>query len=145
VNLEAVVDRYAYLFVVALLAIGLYGMLAPSNLVRKIIGMAIFQTGIYLFFIQGSVKDGATTPVIDPTVGTDPDLYVNPLPHLLILTAIVVGVGVLGVAFALLVQLQRAYGTLDEADIIDQLPPVATRADAARSGIARAEGAGEPE
>jgi multicomponent Na+:H+ antiporter subunit C len=134
VNLDAVVDRYAYLFVVALLAIGLFGMLAPSNLVRKIIGMAIFQTGIYLFFIQGSVKDDATTPVIDPDVGTDPDLYVNPLPHLLILTAIVVGVGVLGVAFALLVQLRRAYGTLDEADIIEQLPPTIGRRDRTADG-----------
>jgi multicomponent Na+:H+ antiporter subunit C len=119
--MELLADRYVYLLVLVLLAIGLYGMLAMSNLVKKIIGMTIFQTAIYIFFIEGSVKDGATVPVIDPELGSDPALYVNPLPHLLILTAIVVGVAVVGVALALLVVLYRRHGTLDEDAIIDQL------------------------
>jgi multicomponent Na+:H+ antiporter subunit C len=119
--MELLADRYVYLLVLVLLAIGLYGMLAMSNLVKKIIGMTIFQTAIYIFFIEGSVKDGATVPVIDPALGSDPALYVNPLPHLLILTAIVVGVAVVGVALALLVALYRRHGTLDEDAIIDQL------------------------
>jgi multicomponent Na+:H+ antiporter subunit C len=114
-------DRYVYLLVLALLAIGLYGMLAIGNLARKLIGMVVFSTAIYLFFIHGSLQEGATAPIIDPELGSDPTAYVDPLPHLLILTAIVVGVGVLGVGLALLVRLYRAHGTLDEAVIADRL------------------------
>jgi multicomponent Na+:H+ antiporter subunit C len=119
--MELLVDRYVYVLVLVLLAAGLYGMLAKRNLVKKVIGMAIFQTAIYIFFIEGSLKLGATVPVIDPEVGSDPAHYVNPLPHLLILTAIVVGVGVSGVAFALLIRIYRANGTLDEEALIDRL------------------------
>lgn len=119
--IDLVLDRYVYFLVVVLLALGLYGMFARRNLIKKIIGMLIFQTAIYLFFIEGSVKDGASAPVVDPSIGTDPADYVNPLPHLLILTAIVVGVGVVGVAFALLLQIHRAHGTLDEEEILAQL------------------------
>ncbi|MGY6502625.1 MAG: sodium:proton antiporter [Acidimicrobiales bacterium] len=119
--IELILARYVYFLVVVLLALGLYGMLARRNLVKKILGMIIFQTAIYLFFIEGSVKDGATAPVIDPSIGTDPADYVNPLPHLLILTAIVVGVGVVGVAFALLMRIHQAHGTLDEEEILAQL------------------------
>jgi multicomponent Na+:H+ antiporter subunit C len=119
--IELIADRYIYVMVLALLAVGLYGMLALRNLVKKIVGMAIFQTAIYIFFIEGSVKDGATVPVIDPELGSAAVHYVNPLPHLLILTAIVVGVAVVGVALSLLVSLHRRHGTLDEDAIIDQL------------------------
>ncbi|MFA9432446.1 cation:proton antiporter subunit C [Egicoccus sp. AB-alg2] len=113
--------RYIYVLVLVLLAIGLYGMLAKGDLVKKVVGMTIFTTAIYLFFIEGSVQDGATAPIIDPALGSDPQAYVDPLPHLLILTAIVVGVGVVGVALSLLVRLYRAHGTLDEAVIADRL------------------------
>lgn len=119
--IDLVFDRYIYLLVIVLLAIGLYGMFASSNLVKKVIGMVIFQTGIYIFFIEGSVVEGGTAPIIDESIGTDPSLYVNPLPHLLILTAIVVGVGVVGVAYALLMRIHRAYGTLDEGELLDLL------------------------
>ena len=85
--LELIAARYVYVVVLVLLSVGLYGMLAARNLVRKVIAMTIFQTAIYLFFIEGSVKRGGTVPVIDPALGTDPVHYVNPLPHLLILTA----------------------------------------------------------
>jgi multicomponent Na+:H+ antiporter subunit C len=119
--IDLVLNRYVYLLVIVLLGIGLYGVLVRRNLVKKVIGLIIFQTAIYLFFIEGSVKEGATAPVIDPALGGDPDLYVNPLPHLLILTAIVVGVGVVGVAFALLLQIHRAHGTLDEHQILEAL------------------------
>lgn len=113
-------DRYMYFFVIVLLSIGLYGMIAMRDLFKKVIGMVIFQTAIFLFFINGSVTTDGTVPVIDER-GTDPELYMNPLPHLLILTAIVVGVAVTGVALALLVGLHRRYGTLDEDAIIEQL------------------------
>jgi multicomponent Na+:H+ antiporter subunit C len=119
--IDLLLDRYVYLLVLVLLAIGLYGMLAIGNLAKKLIGMVIFTTAIYLFFIHGSLQEGATAPIIDPELGSDPAAYVDPLPHLLILTAIVVGVGVLGVGLALLVRLYRAHGTLDEAVIADRL------------------------
>lgn len=118
---EFLFDRYVYLLVLALLAIGLYGVFASTSLVKKIIGLIIFQTAIYIFFIEGSVVEDGTAPIIDESIGTDPALYVNPLPHLLILTAIVVGVGVVGVAFALLMRIHRAYGTLDEEELIAKL------------------------
>lgn len=114
--IELILARYLYFLILILLAIGLYGVLARDNLVKKIIGLTIFSTAIYLFFIEGSVQYGGTAPIIDER-GSDPALYVDPLPHLLILTAIVVGVGVVGVALALLVRLYRTHGTLDE-DVI---------------------------
>jgi len=114
--IDLILARYLYVLVLALLAIGLYGVLARDNLIKKIIGLTIFSTAIYLFFIEGSVQSGATVPIIDGR-GTDPALYVDPLPHLLILTAIVVGVGVTGVALALAIRLHRAYGTLSEQEI----------------------------
>jgi multicomponent Na+:H+ antiporter subunit C len=119
--IDLLADRYVYLLVLLLLAIGLYGMIALRNLAKKIIGMTIFQTAIYIFFIEGSVKAGATVPIITPEIGADPDAYVNPLPHLLILTAIVVGVAVVGVALSLLIALHRQHGTFDEDAIIDRL------------------------
>ncbi len=114
--IELFLARYVYLFVLLLLAIGLYGVLAKGDLVKKVIGLTIFSTAIYIFFIEGSLQEGATAPVIEGD-RTDPALYVDPLPHLLILTAIVVGVGVVGVALSLLVRLYRTHGTLDEAVI----------------------------
>jgi multicomponent Na+:H+ antiporter subunit C len=137
---ELLLDRYVYLLVVVLLAIGLYGMLGRRNLVKKVIGMMVFQTAIYLFFIEGSVKRDATAPVIDPAIGEGAENYVNPLPHLLILTAIVVGVGVVGVAFALLIQIHRDHGTLDEEDIVARLsspPPGPPDDPAGPAGAAR--------
>jgi multicomponent Na+:H+ antiporter subunit C len=118
--MELVLARYLYVLVLILLAIGLYGVLARDNLVKKIIGLTIFSTAIYLFFIEGSVQTGATVPILDAR-GSDPGLYVDPLPHLLILTAIVVGVGVTGVALALVIRLYRAYGSLSEMAIVARL------------------------
>ena len=114
---ELIAARYVYLFVVALLAIGLFTLLVERHLVKKLVGLVVFQTAVFIFFIEGSAKDDADVPVIDPAVGSDPDLYVNPLPHLLILTALVVGVAVIGVALALIVRIQRAYGTLDDVEL----------------------------
>ena len=112
--------RYVYLFVLVLLAVGLYAVLAKSDLVKKVIGLTIFSTAIYLFFIEGSLQEGGTAPVIIDG-NSDPSLYVDPVPHLLILTAIVVGVGVVGVALALLVRLYRIHGTFDESVIAERL------------------------
>lgn len=118
--MELLVARYSYLLVLTLLAIGMYGVLARDNLVKKVIGLSIFSTATFLFFIEGSVQEGATMPILDER-GTDPLLYVDPLPHLLILTAIVVGVGVTGVALALIVRLYGRFGSLSETEIARML------------------------
>ncbi len=113
--------HYSYIMIVILLVIGLYGMLAKRNLVKKVISLNIFQSAIFLFFIKGSFKLNATVPVIDPELGSDPALYVNPLPHVMILTAIVVGVAITGVAMAILLTIYRNYGSLDEEKIMERM------------------------
>ena len=118
---EDFLSRYVYIMIVILLGIGLYGMLGKRNLLKKVIGMNIFQTAIFLFFIEGSTKLGATVPVIDPQLGTDPTKYVNPLPHVLILTAIVVAISLTGVALAFLINIRRIYHNLDEKSIIKEM------------------------
>ncbi|WP_336021929.1 cation:proton antiporter subunit C [Halobellus salinisoli] len=105
--------HYNYLVFVALVGIGLYGVTASSNLVKKIIGLNIFQVGIFLFFVTSGYVDGAAPPVVGH--GSGP--YASPLPHVLILTAIVVGVSLTAVALALIVRIYDAYGTLDEEAI----------------------------
>lgn len=112
---ELIADRYVYLFVVGLLSLGLFAMLTERHLVKKLVGLVLFQTAVFLFFIEGSVRVDGDVPIIDPEVGSNPDAYVNPLPHLLILTALVVGVAVIGVALALIVVIRREFGTLDDA------------------------------
>jgi len=121
VSWAALADNQAYAFVVVLLTIGLYGMVSKRDLLRKLIGLNIFQAAIYLFLIHGAAKVGASVPLIDPALGSDPDLYVNPLPHVLVLTAIVVGVALTGVALAMLVAVRREHGSLDEDRIRERL------------------------
>lgn len=104
-----------------LLAIGLYGMVGKRNLFKKIIGMNVFQTAIFLFFIQGATKPGATVPVWDARISAEAAGYVNPLPHVLILTAIVVSVATTGVALALLITIYRRYRSLEEGTILERM------------------------
>jgi len=113
--------RYVYLMIIVLLIIGLYGMVFKRNLMKKLIGMNIFQTAIFLFYIEGATKLGASVPVIDQALGNDPANYVNPLPHVLILTGIVVGLATTGVALAFLINIHRTYKTLDEKAIIEEM------------------------
>ena len=119
--LEFIMGRYVYLMIVILLAIGLYGMLGKRNLIKKLIGMNIFQTAIFLFFIEGATKAGGTVPIISEFFGTDPASYINPLPHVLILTGIVVGLSLTGVALSFLIIIYRAYGTLDDKAIMKEM------------------------
>jgi len=105
--------------------IGFYAMMAKRNLVKKIIGMNIFQSAIILFYISTSVKRGATIPILEHAHGghgahhaVDVMQYANPLPHVLMLTAIVVMVATLGVAVAVCIMIYRRYGTLEEDEII---------------------------
>jgi multicomponent Na+:H+ antiporter subunit C len=120
--LDVIRDNYSYVMTAILMAIGLYGMLGKRNLMKKLIGMNIFQSAIILFFICGSAKWGATTPVYDPALGvTNPALYANPLPHVLMLTAIVVMVATTGVSLAFLLLIYRGYRSLDEREILEKM------------------------
>jgi len=118
VVVDLFLSRYVYFMVVVLLAIGLYGMLGKRNLLKKLIGMNIFQTAIFLFFIEGATKSGGTVPVVDELIGIEAAKYINPLPHVLILTGIVVGLSLTGVALAFLLVIYRAYKTLDDKAIM---------------------------
>jgi len=104
--------------------IGFYAMIAHGNMLKKLIGMNIFQTAIILFFLSISAKRGATLPIIPPEavdLGVVPPHFMNPLPHALMLTAIVVMVSTLGVALAVLIRIHRTYRTFEEDAILEQM------------------------
>jgi len=103
----------AYWVAIGLLMVGLYTMIAQRNLVKKLVGMTIFQTAIILFWLLLGIKRGATLPIIEPGV-LDPARYMNPLPHVLMLTAIVVAVATSGMALAVVVRLYARYGSVEE-------------------------------
>ncbi len=122
--LELIISKYNFWFYVILMMIGLYAMLAKRNLVKKLIGMNIFQTAIILFYVSIGVKNGSVqVPIIVGDHGHGAQLiqaadYMNPLPHVLMLTAIVVSIATTGVALAVLVLIYRRYQTLNEDEII---------------------------
>ncbi|MEM5787061.1 MAG: cation:proton antiporter subunit C [Syntrophobacteraceae bacterium] len=115
--------KYNYWAYIAIMAIGLYAMTAKNNLVKKMIGLGIFQTSIMLFYVAIGSKEGATIPIMVKSAGEgiSPADYINPLPHVLMLTAIVVSVATLGVALALIQRIYQYYGTLEENEIIDKI------------------------
>jgi len=121
-----IIAKYNYWAVILLLSIGLYAMIAKKNLVKKIIGMNIFQTAIILFYVSIGAKRGATLPIITHGHGESAHAihaadYINPLPHVLMLTAIVVSVATLGVALALAMKIYAQYGTLEEDEIQEKI------------------------
>jgi multicomponent Na+:H+ antiporter subunit C len=109
----AFVDHYNYFITIFLMIAGLYVVIARSNMVKKLIGLSIFQTSVYLLYLGPAKIVGGTAPIVDPAF----TVYSNPLPHVLILTAIVVGVGTLALGLALVVRINEAYGTIDDDDI----------------------------
>ena len=120
--IEEIAARFPYWATAALIVVGLYGMIAKRSLVKKLIGMNILQSAVILFFIAGSLREGASVPILfeEGTVARAED-FVNPLPHVLMLTAIVVGVAITGVALAFLVRLREEFGTLDEESLLEQV------------------------
>jgi multicomponent Na+:H+ antiporter subunit C len=112
--------NYPYWTAIALLMAGLYVTIAHRNLFKKLIGLTIFQTAIILFFLILSVKREASLPIVPPGP-IDVRGFMNPLPHALMLTAIVVMVATTGVSFALLVRLHARYGTLEEDVLAERL------------------------
>ncbi len=109
--------------------IGLYAMISKKNLIKKIIGMNIFQTSIILFYISISYKKGGTLPILESAHAAHGGVeqavpianYINPLPHVLMLTAIVVGVATTGIALAVAIMVYKRYGTLEEDKIIEEM------------------------
>ena len=102
-----------YWIVVVLMMIGFYLVIAHGNLVKKVVGLNIFQVSVFTFYISMSKVDGGTAPILDKGI----EVYTNPLPHVLILTAIVVGVATTALALALVVRIRNAYGTIEEDEI----------------------------
>ena len=111
-----------HVIAVLLLLLGLAGMLTLRNLLRKLIAMSIMQVAVIVFFIAVGAKTGAHPPVLAKgDAAPRARDYVNPLPHALMLTAIVVAVSTTGVALSLLVRIHRRYGTLDEVDLLRRM------------------------
>lgn len=123
--LAEIVAKYNYWIYVVLMMIGFYAMIGKNNLVKKLIGMNIFQTAIILMFISAGVKKGGGIPILDKQAvlerGVEAASVVNPLPHVLMLTAIVVAVSVTGVALAILQRIHGLYGTLEEDEILEKI------------------------
>ncbi|GAB1258531.1 cation:proton antiporter subunit C [Aurantivibrio plasticivorans] len=105
-----IVDYYNYWIVVFLMMAGFYIVISANNLVKKIAGLNIFQTSVFMLYISMGKVAGGTAPIVVEGV----EVYSNPLPHVLILTAIVVGVATTAVGLALIIRIKRAYGTVEE-------------------------------
>ncbi|RLI85356.1 MAG: Na+/H+ antiporter subunit C [Candidatus Altiarchaeales archaeon] len=106
--------RYNYWISVVLMLIGFYTMISKKNFIKKIIGMNIFQTAIFLLYISMADIEGRSAPIIISETG-----YVNPLPHVLILTAIVVSVSTTAVALSLIMKIYKEYGSIEEDKILE--------------------------
>ncbi len=123
--INEIVAKYNYWIYVILMMIGFYAMIGKRNLVKKLLGMNIFQTAIILFFVSTGVKKGGNIPIVDKyqalAGGVEAAAHVNPLPHVLMLTAIVVGVSVTGVALAVLQRVYKEFGTLEEDEILEKI------------------------
>ena len=117
-HLDAWLHRPNFIVFVILFSWGLYIMVVHHNLVKKLIGMYLVQTSVIFYLVTLGVKSGATVPVLlSTTAPIRVEDYANPLPHVVTLTAIVVGVATLGVSLALVAAMYRKYGTLDEDEI----------------------------
>jgi multicomponent Na+:H+ antiporter subunit C len=111
--LYSLAEHYNYIVTIFLMVAGLYIVIARGNMIKKLIGLSLFQTSVYLLYISPGKIIGGTAPILDPRF----TVYSNPLPHVLILTAIVVGVATLALGLALVVRIQEAYGTIEEDEI----------------------------
>ncbi len=111
----ALLGLYNYFVFAVLLMIGLYCVLARTNIVKSLIGLSIFQSAVFLLYISMDKVDGGTAPIIQG--GVENQVFANPLPQVLILTAIVVGISTTALALAVAVRIKEAYGTIEEDKI----------------------------
>ena len=117
--MSEVFGLYNYWIVIFLMMTGFYIVISRGNLIKKVIGLNIFQTSVFLLFISMGKVDGGTAPILTD----DARIYSNPLPSVLILTAIVVGIATTGVALALIVRIREAYDTIEEDEIEEDREP----------------------
>ena len=110
------IGLFNYWVVVILMMIGLYIVIAHGNLIKKLIGLTVFQTSVFIFYISMAKVDGGTAPILVDGI----TLYSNPLPHVLILTAIVVGIATTALGLSLVVRIKEAYGSIEEELIQNQ-------------------------
>ena len=113
---DLILTHWNYMVVIVLMCIGLYTVISRHNLVKKLIGLAIFQTSLFLLYISLGWVEGGTAPIIMKT--GEIVRYANPLPHVLILTAIVVGVATTALGLALVLKIEDAFGSIEEDDLL---------------------------
>ena len=111
---DALISHYNYWLIIILMMLGLYIVVSRGNLVKKIVGLNIFQTSVFLLYISLGKVTGGTAPILTGK----PEIFSNPLPHVLILTAIVVGIATTALGLALVVRIRESYGTIEEDDIL---------------------------
>jgi multicomponent Na+:H+ antiporter subunit C len=109
-------SHYSYWMTIVLMVAGMYILIARGNLLKKLLGLAVLQTSVYLLYIAPGKLVGGTAPIVAPGY----TVYSNPLPHVLILTAIVVGVATLALGLAIVVRIREAYGSIEEDEILAQ-------------------------
>lgn len=114
---DFILAKYNYWVSIFLMMVGLYGMIAKKNLIKKIIGMNIFQVSVFLLYISMGKIKGGTAPIYwEKAV-----IYDNPIPHVLILTAIVVSISTTAVALALIILIYKKFGTIEEDEILEMM------------------------
>jgi len=111
---DALISHYNYWLIIILMMLGLYIVVSRGNLVKKIVGLNIFQTSVFILYISLGKVSGGTAPILTGK----PETFSNPLPHVLILTAIVVGIATTALGLALVVRIRESYGTIEEDDIL---------------------------
>lgn len=111
---QAVLAHYNYWITIFLMIAGLYIVVSKSNMIKTLVGLSLFQTSVYLLFLSPGKILGGTPPIVAEGYTT----YSNPLPHVLILTAIVVGVATLALGLALVIRIYEAYGTIEEDELL---------------------------
>ena len=116
-NLLELLGYFNYWVFAIVLSVGLFTVIAKINLVKILIGLSIFQSAVFLMYITMDKVEGGTAPIIQQ--GMENQVYSNPLPQVLILTAIVVGVSTLALGLAIVVRIFEAYGTIEEDEILD--------------------------
>jgi len=114
-TIETLASHYNYIITIFLMIAGLYIVIARGNMIKKLIGLSLFQTSVYLLYISPGKIIGGTPPILDPAF----KVYSNPLPHVLILTAIVVGIATVALGLAIVVRIHEAYGTIEEDEIFE--------------------------
>ena len=118
--MDFILGHMNYWLFIVLMMTGFYIVVARGNYVKKIVGLNVFQVSVFMFYISIGKISGGTAPIYPIDLNVNPDVaYSNPLPHVLILTAIVVGVATTSLGLALIVRIREEYGTIEEEDILD--------------------------